>query len=111
MNKALQVLVAVAAIVVIAAGGVYLRDAKRQADEQAKREAVAEWVRKAETAAWVEAQKASKQAEVDACAADLAAYEQGNVSAFVARASALGEPMTGYSMMAEVEKCRDMTGS
>lgn len=108
MSKGLQLLIAVAAVVMTLAGVAYLLDFKREADERADRAAAAEMVRQAEADMWVERQKAKRQAEQDACKADLAAYDRGNSAPFVARATANGDKLTGENMLAEVQKCREL---
>lgn len=109
MNKGLQALIAVAALVVIAAGAVYLMDARREAEERADRAAAVAMVHRFEAQALAKRQQAAAQAEIDACAADLAAYDdRGQTAAFVARATADGSTLTGDTMLAEVEKCREM---
>lgn len=108
MTRALQFLLAAAAVVIIAAGCVFLAGAKREADERAEQEAFAAWMRNAQAEALADAQKARRQSEIDACAADLAAYDGGDAYPFMVRATASGAVLTGETMLAEVAKCRGL---
>ncbi|WP_193668103.1 hypothetical protein [Paracoccus kondratievae] len=94
MHKSVQILIAAACVVVISAGSVWLMDRKQQADaEAAKVDAM--------FSALERKNEARRKAEADACRADLEAYDNGSIMAFVQRAK-------GGDMLAEVKKCRDL---
>lgn len=112
MNRALQFLIAAACVVVIACGAIFLLDRKEAADQAAADREFAAMVDRSKAEAFVRALRRKDQALVDACAADLEAYDQRNDSfAFVQRAVATGEKLTGDAMLAEVQKCRDLIRS
>lgn len=110
MHKALQVLVAIAALVVILAGGAYLLELSQEAEERAALEAEEAAQAQFRSEIWAEIQRAKMQAEIDQCATDLSSYDNGNSAAFVARAIADGGTLTGDTMAAEVDKCRALVG-
>ena len=61
----------------------------------------------------VEAERAAREAEeamvVEACRRDLDAFDNQQATlAFVQRVEASGEPLTGDTMAAEIQSCRDM---
>lgn len=101
MHKSVQILIAAACVVTIAAGSIWLMDRKKQAEAIAAKEA-ADKARVEATLAVLERQNRSRMnAEIDACRADLEAYDNGSIIAFVQRAK-------GGDMLAEVNKCREM---
>ncbi|UXU73823.1 hypothetical protein [Paracoccus sp. SMMA_5] len=101
LHKSVQILIAAACVVTIAAGSIWLMDRKKQAEAIAAKEA-ADKARVEATLAVLERQNRSRMnAEIDACRADLEAYDSGSIIAFVQRAK-------GGDMLAEVNKCRDL---
>lgn len=94
MHKSVQILIAAACIVVIAAGSILLMDRKKHADAEAARV-------EAMFSALERKNEARRKAEADACRADLEAYDSGSIIAFVQRAK-------GGDMLTEVNKCRDL---
>lgn len=94
LHKSVQILIAAACIVNIAAGSIWLMDRKKQADaETAKAEAMFTAIERKN--------EARRKAEADSCRVDLEAYDNGSIIAFVQRAK-------GGDMLAEVNKCREM---
>ena len=101
MHKSVQILIAAACVIIIAAGSIWLMDRKKQAEAIAAKEA-ADKARVEATLAVLERQNRSRMnAEIDACRVDLEAYDNGSIIAFVQRAK-------GGDMLAEVNKCREM---
>lgn len=101
MHKSVQILIAAACIVIIAAGSVWLMDRKKQTKAVAVKEA-ADAARVQATLTNLERKnEARRKAEADACRADLEAYDNGSIIAFVQRAK-------GGDMLTEVNKCRDL---
>lgn len=101
MHKSVQILIAAACIVVIAAGSIWLMDRKKQADAVAEKEAADAARAEAMLTALERKNEDRRKAEADACRADLEAYDNGSIIAFVQRAK-------GGDMLTEVNKCRDL---
>ncbi|WP_191569307.1 hypothetical protein [Paracoccus yeei] len=108
MNKALQALIAVTCIVVIACGGWWLYDRNQERlMDKIQRDAVQAAARSRldKIAAEISAEKnRERQKEIDSCRYDLAARDQGNNIYFVQRAK-------GGDIMAEVRKCEALVNS
>lgn len=112
MNRIVQVLVAAASVVILVAGVSYLSDRSAERAEANERAAIVADIQAAETRAWVEARKAEKRQAIDRCRDDLHAYDsQGVTFAFVERAVADGEILTGDAMLSAVAACREMVSS
>lgn len=101
MHKSVQILIAAACIVVIAAGSIWLMDRKKRADAVAAKEAADTARAEAMFTALERENENRHKAEADSCRADLEAYDNGSIIAFVQRAK-------GGDMLAEVNKCRDL---
>ena len=112
MNRTLQILIAVACVVVIACGAIFLMDRKEVAEQAAADREWAAMVQRGRAEAFANAQRAKQQAAIDACAAALDAYDSRNETfAFVERVKASGQVLTGDAMLAEVAACRDLIRS
>lgn len=112
MNRTLQILIAVACVVVIACGAIFLMDRKEIADQAAADREWAAMVQRSKNEAFAKALSAREQTKVDACAAALDAYDSRNETfAFVERVKASGQVLTGDAMQAEVAACRDLIQS
>lgn len=112
MNRTLQILIAVACVVVIACGAIFLMDRKELADQAAADREWAAMVQRSKNEAFAKALSARDQAKVDACSSALDAYNSRNDTfAFVERVKASGQVLTGDAMQAEVAACRDLIQS
>lgn len=101
MHKSVQILIAAACIVIIAAGSIWLMDRKKRADAIAAKEAADAARAEAMFTALERENENRRKAEADSCRVDLEAYDNGSIIAFVQRAK-------GGDMLAEVNKCRDL---
>lgn len=113
MNQALKALVAVACVAIIAAAGVYLNDRRAVRAAAAVEAEHAQRIENMMYLARVEAERAAREAEqamvVEACRRDLDAFDSQQATlAFVQRVEASGQPLTGDTMAAEIQSCRDL---
>lgn len=113
MNQALKALVAVACVAIIAAAGVYLNDRRAVRAAAAIEAEHAQRMENMMYLARVEAERAAREAEqamaVEACRRDLDAFDNQQATlAFVQRVEASGQPLTGDTMAAEIQSCRDL---
>lgn len=109
MFSPFKILVSIASVVVITAGGLYIAGEYSQyrADEDAKRSKAAAWamIRRSETAA-------KDRAALENCRRDLEAYDTLNDSRpFFQRAARSGDGATGDTMLREVRACRDLVNA
>ncbi|GEM_PF-5378375 len=112
MNRPLQFLVAVACVVVIACGTIFLMDRKEMADREAAERELSEMMARSRAEARAQVERAEEQKKVDACAADLRAYdEQNETFAFVQRVTSTGSTLTSDSLLSAVSDCRDLVSS
>tara|TARA_Y100001938_G_scaffold151162_1_gene246707 strand:- start:7274 stop:7738 length:465 start_codon:yes stop_codon:yes gene_type:complete len=112
MNRPLQFLVAVACVVVIACGTIFLMDRKEMADREAAERELSEMMARSRAEARAQVERAEEQKKVDACAADLRAYdEQNETFSFVQRVTSTGSTLTSDSLLSAVSDCRDLVSS
>lgn len=113
MNAALNGLIAIACIAVIAASGLFIidRNEKMRAEAIAAsdRAAVIRMTLEAQAQAQQDAIEAAHQKAISDCRRDLSAYDnQGATLAFVVRVQNAGQPLTGDAMAAQVQGCREL---
>jgi hypothetical protein len=113
VNQALKALVAVACVAIIAAAGVYLNDRRAVRAAAAIEAEHAQRMENMMYLARVEAERAAREAEqamvVEACRRDLDAFDNHQATlAFVQRVEASGQPLTGDTMAAEIQSCRNL---
>lgn len=116
MDRLTKALIAIASVIVIAAGSTYIMGEASDYREAKAQELAAKAAERERAEAWLEdarAKKAAKErAEIDACARDLDAYDNRNdSSAFVQRATSTGKKLSGEAMLAEVSACRELLNS
>ena len=113
VNQALKALVAVACVAIIAAAGVYLNDRRAVRAAAAIEAEHAQRIENMMYLARVKAERAAQEAEqamvVEACRRDLDAFDNQQATlAFVQRVEASGQPLTGDTMAAEIQSCREL---
>lgn len=113
MNKTVQALIAAACVAVIAVAGLWLHDRSQTRAEAARIQAAAAQIVRAERIAEVQALQARLEAvhsaEVEACRQALEQYDtQGATLALVTRIQSRGDELTGDSLAAEAQACREV---